>query len=123
MRKYLATFTLILAIGHAGLSGAASITGNQFMELAAQEKGWYFLGVLDAMKQTRDSYLASSELDAASFDRLWEACISGRPIRQHLAIVDAWLEQNPTRWHEPAIELIFVAEKAACEGIREQVSE
>jgi len=51
------------------------------------------------------------------FDRIWETCISGRPIRQHLAIVDVWLQENPERWHEPAIELIFSAESHSCDEL------
>ena len=117
MRKVLATLILLFALSQPGDSEAASITGNDFINLSPQEKGWYFLGVLDSMKQTRDRFLATSDLDAAKFDRLWETCISGRPVRQHLAILDAWLENNPNRWHEPAIELIFVAERDSCEQL------
>mgnify|MGYP001817170799 CR=1 FL=1 len=102
---------LILSISaHAG-----SISGEAFLNLNAKVKGWYFVGALEAMKQTRDTYLSASEIDAAEFDKVWEACISGRSVRQHLAIVEAWLNAHPERWHEPAIQLIFEAERESCE--------
>ena len=88
------------------------------MDLSLKEKGWYFLGVLDAMKQTRDTYFSASDYNKVDFDRIWESCISGRPIRQHLAIVDVWLQENPDRWHEPAIELIFSAERDSCDELQ-----
>ena len=107
---------LMLALNPSAAT-AESITGNQYLELSSRDSGWYFLGILDAMKQTRDQYLKNSELDQEEFDRLWNACISGRPIRQHVAIVETWLTANPSRWQEPAIELIFAAVKDSCEEI------
>ena len=105
------------------ISHAESISGNQFLSLNEKQKGWYFLGVLDSMKETRDKFFATSELDRVDFDRLWEACISERPVRQHLAIVEEWLTDNPNRWHEPAIRLIFDAERESCDESNEQGSE
>ena len=99
---------------------ADSISGNQFMSLSENQKGWYFLGVLDAMKQTRDTYFKASDLRESEFDKIWESCISGRPVRQHLAIVEAWLAANPARWQENAINLIFDAERESCEALKEQ---
>ena len=101
-------------------ANAASISGNQFLDLTEQEKGWYFLGVLDSMKETRDKFFATSELDRVDFDRIWEACISDRPVRQHLAIVEEWLVLNPNRWQEPAIKLIFDAERESCNKSNEE---
>ena len=98
-------------------SVAESISGNQFLNLSEKQKGWYFLGVLDAMKQTRDTYFKASDMTESDFDHIWESCISGRPVRQHLAIVESWLKENPTRWHEPAIKLIFDAERDSCEAL------
>ena len=97
---------------------AESISGNQFLNLSEKQKGWYFLGVLDAMKETRDTYFKASEMTASDFDHIWESCISGRPVRQHLAIVESWLTNNPTRWHEPAIKLIFDAERDSCDSLK-----
>ena len=77
-------------------SVAESISGNQFLNLSEKQKGWYFLGVLDAMKQTRDTYFKASDMTESDFDHIWESCISGRPVRQHLAIVESWLKENPT---------------------------
>ena len=102
---------------------AESITGNQFLSLGEKQKGWYFLGVLDSMKETRDIFFKTSELDRVDFDQLWEACISARPVRQHLAIVEEWLKGNPDRWHEPAISLIFEAERKACDASSEERGE
>ncbi len=98
-------------------SVAESISGNQFLNLSENQKGWYFLGVLDAMKQTRDTYFKASEMTESEFDRIWESCISGRPVRQHLAIVESWLKDNPNRWHESAIKLIFDAERDSCDAL------
>ncbi|MFT5501869.1 MAG: hypothetical protein ACI88G_002009 [Woeseiaceae bacterium] len=81
--------------------------------------GWYFLGVLDSMKETRDRYFATSEMEKVEFDRVWESCISGRPVRQHLAIVEAWMNENPGRWQEPAIKLIFQAERDSCDELND----
>ena len=97
-------------------SFAASFSGNQFLKLSANQKGWYFLGVLDAMKQTRDTYLKTSDMTDSEFDRFFESCIAGRPVRQHMAIVELWLKDNPTRWHEPAVKLIFDAERDSCDA-------
>ena len=104
-------------------SFAESISGNQFLDLSEKQKGWYFLGVLDSMKETRDKFFATSELDRVDFDRIWEACISERPVRQHLAIVEEWLMDNPNRWHEPAIRLIFDAERETCDESNEEGGE
>lgn len=93
---------------------AASISGNDYVKLSEREKGWYFLGVLDAIKQSRDVYSKSTDLSQSEFEQVWESCISGRPVHQHLAIVDLWLKNNPTRWQEPAIQLIFDAERESC---------
>ena len=98
-------------------SVAESISGNQFLNLSEKQKGWYFLGVLDAMKETRDTYFEASDMTESDFDHIWESCISGRPVRQHLAIVESWLKEYPTRWHEPAIKLIFDAERDSCEAL------
>ena len=102
---------------------AGSISGEAFLDLNAKDKGWYFVGALDAMKQTRDTYLSASEMDAAEFDEVWEACISGRSVRQHLAIVEAWLNAHPERWHEPVIRLIFDAERESCADAKESLDE
>ena len=108
---------LIITLLLSSASIAESITGNQFLELSANQKGWYFLGVLDAMKQTRDTYFEASELSKSEFDHVWESCISGRPVKQHLAIFESWLKDNPNRWHESAIELIFDAERDSCDAL------
>jgi hypothetical protein len=102
---------------------ADSISGNQYLDLAEKDRGWYFLGVLDAIKQTRDTYLGASDMTEVEFDTVWNKCIAGRPVRQHLAIVDVWLKANPTRWHEPAIRLIFDAERASCNALNKQNTE
>ena len=113
--RYLA---LIVTLFLSSASVAESISGNQFLDLTENQKGWYFLGVLDAIKQTRDTYFEASDLRENEFDRIWESCISGRPVRQHLAIVESWLRNNPNRWHEPAIELIFDAERDSCDELK-----
>ena len=110
---------LIFSLTCAG-AYANSISGNQYMSLSEKDRGWYFLGVLDAIKQTRDTYLKASEMTEVEFDTVWNECISGRPVRQHLAIVDLWLKANPTRWQEPAIRLIFDAERASCDALSER---
>ena len=107
----------MIALLLSSASVAESISGNQFLNLSEKQKGWYFLGVLDAMKQTRDTYFKASDMTESDFDHIWESCISGRPVRQHLAIVESWLKENPTRWHEPAIKLIFDAERDSCEAL------
>ena len=99
------------------VANSDSITGNQYLDLAEKDRGWYFLGVLDAIKQTRDTYLKASDMTEIEFDTVWNECIVGRPVRQHLAIVDLWLKSNPTRWQEPAIRLIFDAERASCDSL------
>lgn len=114
MKHSAASLSICLMILLANTSLASSISGNQFLELSSTQQGWYFLGVLDSMKETRDRYFATSEMEKVDFDRVWESCISGRPVRQHLAIVDAWLKKNPSRWQEPAIKLIFEAERDSC---------
>lgn len=108
---------LMIAFLLSSASVAESISGNQFLDLSTNQKGWYFLGVLDAMKQTRDTYLKASEMTEIEFDKIWESCISGRPVRQHLAIVESWLKDNPNRWHELAIKLIFDAERDSCDAL------
>lgn len=105
---------LIITFLVSSASFAESFSGNQFLKLSANQKGWYFLGVLDAMKQTRDAYLNASEMTENDFDQFFKSCIAGRPVRQHLAIVEMWLKDNPSRWHEPAIKLIFDAERHSC---------
>ena len=112
-------FVLIITFLLSSASFAESFSGNQFLKLSANQKGWYFLGVLDAMKQTRDTYLKASEMTESEFDRFFESCIAGRPVRQHLAIVELWLKENPDRWHEPAIKLIFDAERDSCSAPEE----
>ena len=108
---------LMIAFLLSSTSVAESISGNQFLNLSEKQKGWYFLGVLDAMKQTRDTYFRASEMTESDFDHIWESCISGRPVRQHLAIVESWLKNSPNRWHEPAIKLIFDAERDSCDAL------
>jgi hypothetical protein len=113
---------LILSLTCAG-SYADSISGNQYMSMSEKDRGWYFLGVLDAIKETRDTYLKSSEMTEIEFDTVWSECITGRPVRQHLAIVELWLKSNPTRWQEPAIGLIFDAERESCDALNKQDAE
>lgn len=122
MKRYT---VLLMACGlMLGISAhAGSISGEAFLNLNAKDKGWYFVGALDAMKQTRDTYLSASEMDAAEFDKVWEACISGRSVRQHLAIVEAWLNAHPERWHEPVIRLIFDAERDSCANASESLND
>ena len=100
-------------------ANADSISGEQFLDMAKKDKAWYFLGIVDATKQTRAKYAATSELEQADFDRMWEACIAGRTVRQQLAIVDAWMQQNPNRWHEPVVGLIFDAIRDSCNEIND----
>ena len=119
MRIFWQLSILIAASLQWSISNADSISGNQYLELKTKEKGWYFLGVLDAMKQTRDTYFAASDYEKVDFDRIWESCISGRPVRQHIAIVDAWLQKHPNRWHETAIKLIFDAERDSCDELEQ----
>jgi len=109
----IACVALLCLLASARVSGD-SISGNQYLELSEKDKGWYFLGVLDAIKQTRDTYHRDSGMSEIEFDIVWNECIVGRPVRQHLAIVDLWLKANPARWQEPAIRLIFDAERASC---------
>ncbi len=117
MRIHFRCLIVIGALLLSPLSMAESISGNQYLKLSEKERGWYFLGVLDAMKQTRDTYFEASEMAESDFDHIWESCISGRPVRQHLAIVDSWLKNNPSLWHEPAIQLIFDAERDSCAAL------
>ena len=117
MSNSIRCLALIITFLLSSTSVAESISGNQFLNLSEKQKGWYFLGVLDAMKQTRDTYFKASDMTESDFDHIWESCISGRPVRQHLAIVESWLNENPTRWHEPAIKLIFDAERDSCEAL------
>ncbi len=119
MRKHFRCLVVICALVLSPISMAESISGNQYLNLSEKERGWYFLGVLDAMKQTRDTYFKATEMTKIDFDYIWESCISGRPVRQHLAIVDSWLKNNPSRWHEPAIQLIFDAERDSCAALDE----
>lgn len=107
-------FVLIITFLLSSASFAETFSGNQFLKLSANQKGWYFLGVLDAMKQTRDMYLEANEMTESEFDQFFESCIAERPVRQHLAIVELWLKNHPNRWHEPAIKLIFDAERHSC---------
>ena len=117
MSKSIRCLALLITFLLSSATVAESISGNQFLNLAEKQKGWYFLGVLDAIKQTRDTYFDASEMKANEFDHVWESCISGRPVRQHLAIVESWLKNNPNRWHEPAIRLIFDAERDSCDEL------
>ena len=96
---------------------AETITGNQFLRLSDEDKGWYFLGALEAIEETRDTFFSDSEPQAADFDRFWETCISDRPIRQHLAIFNSWMQENPIRWNEPVISLIIQSQLEACEQL------
>lgn len=111
------TCMALLLLVSGDLAYADSISGNQYLDMAEKDRAWYFLGVLDAIKQTRDTYLKASDMTEVEFDTVWNNCIVGRPVRQHLAIVDLWLKENPTRWHEPAIRLIFDAERASCNAL------
>ena len=117
MRKHFRCLVVICVLVLSPISMAESISGNQYLNLSEKERGWYFLGVLDAIKQTRDTYSKATEMTKSDFDHIWESCISGRPVRQHLAIVDLWLKNNPIRWHEPAIQLIFDAERDSCDAL------
>jgi len=117
MSSSIRCIALIITFLLCSTSVAESISGNQFLNLSEKQRGWYFLGVLDAMKQTRDTYFEASEMTESDFDHIWESCISGRPVRQHLAIVESWLKINPNRWHEPAIKLIFDAERDSCDEL------
>ncbi len=119
MRKHFRCLVVICALVLSPISMAESISGNKYLNLSEKERGWYFLGVLDAMKQTRDTYFKATEMTKSDFDYIWESCISGRPVRQHLAIVDLWLKNNPSRWHEPVIQLIFDAERDSCAALDE----
>ncbi len=119
MRKHFRCLVVICALVLSPISMAESISGNKYLNLSEKERGWYFLGVLDAMKQTRDTYSKATEMTKSDFDYIWESCISGRPVRQHLAIVDLWLKNNPSRWNEPAIQLIFDAERDSCAALDE----
>ena len=116
VKVQIACMALLLSLTCA-VAYAGSISGNQYLDLAEKDKGWYFLGVLDAIKKTRDIYLEASDMTEVEFDTVWNKCIAGRPVRQHMAIVDVWLKANPTRWHEPAIRLIFDAERASCDAL------
>jgi len=116
VKVQIACMALLLSLTCAA-AYADSISGNQYLDLADKDRGWYFLGVLDAIKQTRDTYSEASDMTEVEFDIVWNECIAGRPVRQHLAIVDLWLKANPTRWHEPAIKLIFDAERASCDAL------
>ena len=118
MNNGIRCLALIITFLLSSASIAESISGNQFLNLSEKQKGWYFLGVLDAMKETRDTYFKASDMTENQFDHIWESCIAGRPIRQHLAMVESWLANNPTRWHEPAIELIFDAERDSCDELK-----
>jgi len=118
MNNGIRCLALVITFLLSSASIAESISGNQFLNLSEKQKGWYFLGVLDAMKETRDTYFKASELTASEFDLIWESCIAGRPVRQHLAIVESWLKDNPNRWHEPAIKLIFDAERDSCDELK-----
>jgi len=118
MNNGIRCLALVITFLLSSASIAESISGNQFLNLSEKQKGWYFLGVLDAMKETRDTYFKASEMTAREFDHIWESCIVGRPVRQHLAIVESWLANNPTRWHEPAIKLIFDAERDSCDSLK-----
>ena len=117
IRKHFRCLIVICAIALSPMSMAESISVNVYLSLSEKERGWYFLGVLDAIKQTRDTYSKATEMTESDFDRIWESCISGRPVRQHLAIVDLWLKNNPNRWHESAIQLIFDAERDSCDEL------
>ena len=117
MNNSIRCLALMITFLLSSTSVAESISGNQFLNLSEKQKGWYFLGVLDAMKETRDTYFKASEMTASDFDHIWESCISGRPVRQHLAIVESWLKGNSNRWHESAIKLIFDAERDSCDAL------
>jgi hypothetical protein len=116
VKVQIACMALLLSLTCA-VAYADSISGNQYLDLAEKDRAWYFLGVLDAIKKTRDIYLEASDMTEIEFDTVWNKCIAGRPVRQHMAIVDVWLKANPTRWHEPAIRLIFDAERASCDAL------
>jgi hypothetical protein len=114
---------VIVAWGCCIAASAGTISGEDFLDLSAKDKGWYFVGALDAMKETREAYFRASELDAAEFDRVWQSCISGKSIRQHLAMFEAWLNAHPERWHESAITLIFESKRTSCKQRQEELLE
>ena len=123
MKRVTQLYGLFILVCCSFAANAGSISGEDFLDLSAKDKGWYFVGALEAMKETREAYFKASELDAAEFDRVWQSCISGKSIRQHLAMFEAWLNAHPDRWHESAIKLLFDSKRASCERTLEEPSQ
>ena len=119
MKKHFFYLVVICAFVLSPISIAESISGNQYLSLSEKEKGWYILGLLDGMKNTRDSYFTGSQWTQSDFTSFFESCISGRPVRQHMAIFDLWLKENPVRWNEQVIALFFEAERDSCAKLAE----
>jgi hypothetical protein len=82
--------------------------GNAYLQLSLAQQVAYISGVVDGI------YLVPVfNAEHIKIERL-HRCIEGMGNSQICAIVNKFLQNNPTRWHEPMNNLVYSALVKAC---------
>ena len=96
MKKKISAFFLILGatVFSAELS---AINANIYLELKENEQGWFLLGLISGLKETKQPEAREKED--------YDACVRGMPLKQVHAITTKYLAENPEQWHEEMTEI------------------
>ena len=88
------------------------LTGEQFLKLSADARAKYAPGVIDGI-------LLAPLFGAPKAKLGWlEACVGGMTSSQVSAILETFLKENPSRWHEGAHTSMFAALHESCPNRR-----
>lgn len=97
----------------------AAMSGNDWKRLGPGEQLSYIMGVLDTWKNLeRVEAKAKSPVQPHSWAVLHYRdalnCIQPMTFEQTVAIIQKYLENNPSAWHYAMPSLVWTALKAAC---------
>jgi len=97
---------------------AAAINGNEWKQLPRSSRDAYIWGVTDTWKNLADAVTLRKEgspsPSVALFTNLVRCLQQGMTYGQISAIVEKYMEDNPSKWHHDMASLAWTAVFNAC---------
>ena len=88
------------------------LTGEQYLRLEQRARNTYVMGLIDGI------FLAPLFGGSEQRTRNLGTCVEGMTNSQLDAILSKYLNENPSRWHEPVHRSMYTALLAVCPGFK-----
>jgi hypothetical protein len=116
MTRKVTAFLMTVCLLFAAEAMAASMSGNEWKQLYRGEQNTYVWGVVDAWQNLQQAALLLEQQPSVvtSFTKLVKCINEGMTYGQVVAIVQKYMENNPSKWHESMSWLVWIALSEAC---------